>query len=142
MRLPIQKKSWTLEQQKHTISTLETTIIPSHLGSERENHMTARKSLQGTRSFASYIFCLAFSLGSMSALAASDSNDGSSALPAWLTSRQVSNAFHTSGPNAPAREAATLHGPIMDRNVAVYPNEFRTIDGSKNAIGDLGIGGG
>lgn len=104
--------------------------------------MTARKSLQGTRSFASYIFCLAFSLGSMSALAASDSNDGSSALPAWLTSRQVSNAFHTSGPNAPAREAATLHGPIMDRNVAVYPNEFRTIDGSKNAIGDLGIGGG
>jgi hypothetical protein len=112
--------------------------------------MKARTTLQGTRIFACGIFCVTCSLGTLSALAAGSDSADAPGVPIWLraaatsnpTSRDVSNAFHTSAPNPPAHQAAILRGPILDRNVAVYPNEFRSIDGGKNAIGDLGVAGG
>jgi len=71
-------------------------------------------------------------------------------VPIWLreagktnpSSRDISNAFHTSAPNPPAHQAAVVPtGPILNRNIAIYPVEFRTIDGKKNAVGDLGAAG-
>jgi hypothetical protein len=112
------------------------------MGNGKGKYMKAHQNLQGTRSFAWGIACLICSLGAVSAFAATPDSTNASGLPIWLSSREVSNAFHTSAPNPPAHQAATMSGPILNRNVAIYPNEFRTIDGSKNAIGDLGIAGG
>lgn len=50
----------------------------------------------------------------------------------------VFDAFHTS---APAHEAATVPTPFVPSDPAIYPDEFRTIDGSGNAPGDLGMAG-
>ena len=109
--------------------------------------MKTRQTLHGTH-IARSIVCIACSLGAWSTFAASEATD-TPGLPIWLraaatsnpTSRDVSNAFHTSAPNPPAHEAAIIHGPILDRQVAIYPNEFRTIDGTKNAVGNLGFSG-
>ena len=53
-------------------------------------------------------------------------------------SAAVFDAFHTT---APAHEAAAVPKPFMVLAPAIYPNEFRTIDGSGNAPGDLGKAG-
>jgi hypothetical protein len=54
------------------------------------------------------------------------------------TSSDVFDAFHTS---APAHESATVPAPFFPAGVAIYPDEFRSIDGSGNAPGDLGKAG-
>jgi peroxidase len=115
--------------------------------------MNTHKTLQQTRAFASSsLVCVAFSLGSVNAIAAASDSSDTPAVPIWLqaagasnpTSRDVSNAFHTKAPSSPAHQAATLpnSGPVIDRVIAVYPNEFRTIDGSKNTGANLGVAGG
>ena len=110
--------------------------------------MKVSLTLQRTQRLARSFVCLSCSLGVLSAFAGtSESDSATSELSKWLsgnndpTSRGVSNAFHTSAPNPSAREAAKIHGPIIERRIAVYPNEFRTVDGKKNAIGDLGQAG-
>lgn len=66
-------------------------------------------------------------------------------LPQWLHSKQptsldVFDAFH-SGEKPPAAQRATAPLPLSTSKPAVYPNEFRRIDGSHNAPGDLGMAG-
>jgi hypothetical protein len=52
--------------------------------------------------------------------------------------REVFDAFHS---RAPAQEKTVVAGPFLVEAAAIYPEEFRTIDGSKNAPGDLGRAG-
>ncbi len=69
------------------------------------------------------------------------------ALPAYLqgttssplTSEQVFDIFHSKEPMA--KSTSKVAGFFPAAPPAIYPNEFRTIDGSRNAIGDLGRAG-
>ena len=56
-----------------------------------------------------------------------------------LSTLQIFDAFHSSGPNqGPTQSVAA---PLAGRKVAVYPLEFRQIDGGRNAPNNLGIAG-
>lgn len=112
--------------------------------------MNARRTLQETPSFTWIIVCLVCSLGSLSVVAATTDSAAAPNVPVWLRSAgtnhptllDISHAFQTSGRNPPAEHAAILpQGPIIDFAVAVYPNEFRSIDGRKTSPGDLGSAG-
>ena len=56
-----------------------------------------------------------------------------------LTSRDVFDAFHSSAP--PSGPTASVPAPLVDLPQAIYPKEFRSIDGGRNAPGDLGAAG-
>jgi hypothetical protein len=142
MDLPKPQKKLDFGTPKGQDSTIEKNKPSQSLGNGKGKNMIARQTLQGTRNLAWGISSLICLLGAVGAIAATSDSTASSGLPIWLTSREVSNAFHTSAPNPPAHQAARLHGPLLDRNIAIYPNEFRSIDGSKNAFGDLGVAGG
>ena len=55
------------------------------------------------------------------------------------TSQDIFDAFHSTG------SQVTITAPVplllLDSDPAIYPNEFRTVDGSGNAPGDLGKAG-
>src|SRR5215467_201416 len=110
------------------------------MGMERETYMNARRTLQETRKLAWSFVCFAFSLGSISAVAATADSSAAQDVPVWLraagishpTLLDISHAFQTSGPNPPAQQAAIVPlAPIIDFSIAIYPNEFRNIDGRK-----------
>src|SRR5262249_6626095 len=87
-------------------------------GNGKGKNMRARQTLQVTRLSSRNIVSLIVSLGTITAFAA---DDGSNNVPVWLrgasahpTSRDISNAFHTSAPNPPAHQATILQGPVLD----------------------------
>src|SRR5690242_4849063 len=92
------------------------------------------------------LVCLVCSFGPVSSFATTPvSNTPPVETPTFLQlalsnsgTREVFDAFHT---RAPARELATVTRPFLDEGAAIYPDEFRTIDGSGNAPGDLGTAG-
>ncbi len=57
----------------------------------------------------------------------------------YLTSRDVFDAFHTSAPHS--GPTASVPAPLAGGTRGVYPFEFRSIDGGRNAPGNLGIAG-
>lgn len=106
--------------------------------------MTRQFAPYGLRSFGLLGFLCASAI--LSAAPSTDSFD--SVLPSYLqgirsnqlTSDQVFDIFHSKEPLA----KSTTEAPILFFPAgapAIYPNEFRTIDGSRNAPGDLGKAG-
>jgi len=79
--------------------------------------------------------------------AAPDTDPFASVLPSYLqgirsnplTSDEVFDIFHSKEPMAKSTTKVAMFFPTAPP--AVYPNEFRTIDGSRNAPGDLGRAG-
>ena len=93
------------------------------------------------------IVCLLCVVGPITVYAVTpDAGEGSVVSPAFLRgvpindsiSRIIFDAFHTS---APAHEAASVPKPFTPSDPAIYPDEFRTVNGSGNAPGDLGMAG-
>ncbi len=88
------------------------------------------------------IIPLLCSLGISSVFAAQPGNE----IPLWLRSagnsnpgsKEVFNAFHSKGGSVPVTPA--VEGPILT-GAAIYPLEFRSIDGRNNNPTNLGLAG-
>src|SRR5712691_2043334 len=88
--------------------------------------------------------CLLCSLCAATVLATSPASE----IPVWLrfagnphpSSLEVFNAFHTK--EGPTNPAPNVQGPFLEFPPAVYPNEFRDVDGSRNNPARLGAAGG
>ena len=95
---------------------------------------------EGLRSFSFVAFLCASTIVG----AAQPTDSFASVLPSYLqgtesnplTSDDVFDMFHSKEPMAKSTTKVAMYFPAAPP--AVYPNEFRTIDGSKNAPGDLG----
>lgn len=139
------KESLVLPLQFYDIAGSNFDISPNH---PKQKNMNAHRVCQLTQHSTRNKLCLLLlsALSGTALLAGSpDKIDGQVVRPLGLpngfslTSRDVFDAFHTSAP--PSGPTASVPSPLVDLPQAIYPKEFRSIDGGRNAPGNLGSAG-